>query len=133
MAYYARSRKCFCELGMCLASSAHVSAFLHVIIRSLGSTIIARLPIPRSISPNRYEPCSARYHLTSACCDLARSTNPRLILRYRVIDMIINCNCSLRRYSPPSLPHPATLWGPCLPRPDAELQVVASFMCEHHI
>jgi len=35
---------CCCELGLCLASSAHN------IVRSLGAAIIARLPIPRSIT-----------------------------------------------------------------------------------
>ena len=50
MLAYALLCKCCCELALCLASSAHD------VVRSLGAAILARLPIPRSILPNRYEP-----------------------------------------------------------------------------
>jgi len=36
LVYYARLCKCFCELGLCLASNAHVrSAFVHDIVHLL--------------------------------------------------------------------------------------------------
>ena len=50
LAYYVRSCKCFCELGLCPASNAHVRCvFVHDTVRSLGAAIIARSPILRSI------------------------------------------------------------------------------------
>jgi len=62
LAYYACSCKCFCELGLCLASIAHVRrAFMHSIVRSLrrNSCKVADSAINIAILPNQYESYSS--------------------------------------------------------------------------